>query len=182
MVGFLTGIEDFEALTPTKMQKPLVMLASAMYVHAVRIIESSGKDLAPLIHMLTPRGDSVALLSDVFTPENERYKGQILRDLLQDHNASLYVLLSESWTLPEHVRAQYRDLKDVPLPVSEHPQRVSCVSISGENRQGDTIMGVWIIDDTYKPRKLARKADALFLLGWKDSILGAGGDLTGLFR
>ena len=146
----MTSLEDTAiAAEVTPAQRNLLLVAAQLAEFAKKVIES-GEELAPMLHalVLDPKvpggiGAAAVSLAPLFVPGPEEMRGPIIADNLKKLGVIAYVMASESWTLALPPEDQQKgELPELERPIREDDRRVSVVSLMGENRVGDYVMGV----------------------------------------
>lgn len=170
-------------VTPLQMQ--MVEMAEAM-VEMAKDAASAG-DVPAVMGIFTKGGErGLAMVSEVFTEKMREHAPEALRHLLVQADAQAYVLMSESWMLPqsamEALKAQTKGGEfELERPISQDDRRISIVSLNGESLEGDVLFAAFRIDEA-NGRAIDLAKEETFFVGRATDKTSAKGRLAGLLR
>jgi len=174
----------------TPVQSEMVTMARAL----MELAKSTAGDgeVPPVMAILTEDGTrGLAVVGGLFTEEARDEAPMALRELLRETKAKAYVLMSESWMLPqsamqamkpalEEAREKGEEF-ELARPISEDDRRISIVSLSGESVEGDVLFAAFRIDEK-NGRAIDLEKEETFFVGRQTDKARAGGRLSGLLR
>lgn len=178
-----TSFDDLAIASPE--QRLLVETARRMVEFAAEII-ARGDEFEALLDATLANGQrAMAGVADLFREEVKPKAHAILRGLLLEVDASVYVLATEGWTLPLDVcRILPLDEDgepDLVQPIHEDDRRISVLSLTGESTKGDAFAAVFRIREGAERRLMLDEPLILEMHGPEDAD-ALSGSLATLLR
>jgi hypothetical protein len=114
--------------------------------------ESDDHEVLPMWHAVQDDGEHMLIATPWRDDAEKEIAMEMLRDVFRQHRVKRFVFIVEAWIARVGTMAE---VNEGPRP-SEHPDRREVLMISGEDRDGSQIMGVYyILRPEHGPPKLS---------------------------